>query len=297
MFLTDVTGVMDITGKPIEIGVEINQQRRAKKSIPDGAIMQKSFKILIESKVDQGFSEKQLLGHAGGFDGESQQILLLLTKQEIDSEDKHRISETIKKHYPSVVFCNTTYETICTALGELFAEYENDMQALSDDYIDYCNETGLVDQSRYLMRIVPCGDTFDINRKHGVYFDTKDRGYRRHEYVGIYIKKAVRVVWKIDSVFDVDFDGRRLDKTLIQGCDTDQYDGKLITVIEDAEEHCGYKIRKGCRFFCGSPIATNYIKSSRGGLYGKRFVNLKEEIGNFVDASEVAEKLNGREWE
>ncbi len=161
-FLTDVTGVTDITGEPIEIGIEINQQKKAKKSVPDGMIVQRSFKILIESKIDRGFSEKQLLGHAEGFEGESQQILLLLTKQPIDSEERRRISETIRNEYPRVVSCNATYETICTALDELFADYENDMQALSDDYVDYCNETGLVDQSRFLMRIVPCGISFDI---------------------------------------------------------------------------------------------------------------------------------------
>ena len=221
---------------------------------------------MIESKVDRGFDEEQLLRHAAGFGGESQQILLLLTKQEIAEEDKHRISETIRNEYPSVVFCNATYETICTALGKLFADYENDMQALSDDYVDYCNDTGLVDQSRFLMRIVPCGKSFDINREHGIYFDPSDRGYRRHDYVGIYKDKAVRVLWKIDSVYDVDYDGRRLDKTLIQGCETDKYDGKLTTVIGDAEKLCGYKIEKGHRFFCGVPVETNYIKSSFGGL-------------------------------
>ncbi len=171
------------------------------------------------------------------------------------------------------------------------------MQSLADDYIDYCNETGLVDQSRFLMRIVPCGISFEINREHGIYFDPSDRGYRKHDYVGIYTNKAVRVLWKIESVYDVDYDGRRLDKTLIQGRDTDEYDGKIITVIGEAKRRCGYRVETGHRFFCGNPIETNYTKSSSGGLFGRRFVNLKEEIGDFVDASEVAEKLDGSEWE
>lgn len=212
---------------------------------------------MIESKIDLEFDGKQLLRHAEGFEGESQQILLLLTKQDIDAKDKYRISETIRNEYPDVVFCNATFETICTALGELFADHENEMQALSDDYIDYCNDAGLVDQSRYLMRIVSCRDTFEINREHGVYYDPSDRGYRRHNYVGICKDKAVRMLWKIESVFDVDYEDGRLDKTLIQGCDTDRYDGKLVTVIGDAEKLCGYKIENSHRFFCGIPIETN----------------------------------------
>ena len=286
----------DVTDESIEIGIEINQQERTKKSVPDGTIIQRSFKVLIESKVDRGFDEEQLLRHAENFSSESQQILLLLTKQEIDEEDKHRISENIRKKYPSVVFCNVTYETICTALGGLFADYENEMELLTRDYIDYCNDANLFDQSRYLMRIVPCGKSFDINREHGIYFHPSDRGYTRHDYVGIYKDKAVRVLWKIDSVCDINYDGSRLDKTLIQGRDTDEYDRKLAATIEDAEEICGYKIETGHRFFCGIPIETNYTKSSRGGIFGARFVNLKEEIGDFTDASEVGQKLNGKQW-
>ena len=286
----------DVTGESIEIGIEINQQSRGKESVPDGTIIQRSFKILIESKVDRGINAQQLLRHAGNFLDEPQQILLLLTKQEIDEADKHRISETIARKYPSVVFCNTTYEKICNALVDLFADYENDMQALSDDYVAYCNDAGLSDRSQYLMRIVPCGKSFDINREHGVYFHPSDRGYTKHDFVGIYKKKAVRVLWKIDSVFDVGYDGSRLDKTLIQGRDTDEYDRKLAATIEDAEKICGYKIKTGHRFFCGIAIETNYSKSSRGGIFGARFVNLKEEIGDFVDASEVAAKLTGKHW-
>lgn len=42
----------DITGQAIDIGIEIAQQERVGNAIPDGAIIQRSFKILIESKVD-----------------------------------------------------------------------------------------------------------------------------------------------------------------------------------------------------------------------------------------------------
>jgi hypothetical protein len=41
----------DIIGEPVEIGIEVNQQERATDSVPDGSIIQRSFKVLIESKV------------------------------------------------------------------------------------------------------------------------------------------------------------------------------------------------------------------------------------------------------
>src|SRR5674476_558095 len=71
----------DIVGVPVEIGIEIYQQERAGESIPDGTIIQRSFKVLVESKVDSGVSEDQLLRHSKTFAGEAQKILLLLTVQ------------------------------------------------------------------------------------------------------------------------------------------------------------------------------------------------------------------------
>lgn len=105
------------------------------------------------------------------------------------------------------------------------------------------------------------------------------------------------MLWKIDSVFDIDYDGAQLNKTLIQGRNTDEYDGKLVSIIKDAKTECGYEIASGHRFFCGTPISTNYVKSSSGGIQGARLVNLHEIIGDFSDAAEVAQRLMGKQWE
>lgn len=255
----------ELTGEPIEIGIEVNQQERGQGSVPDGAIIQRSFKILIESKVDSATDADQLLRHADSFSGEDQKVLLLLTREPIGKTEDD-IRGQISAQHPNVIFKNVTYEGICRVIKTIFREYEYEMCALVDDYVEYCNDAGLFDQSRYLMRIVPCGQSLDINRKHGIYFHPSDRGYTQHQYVGIYKDKAVQVLWKIDSVFDIDYDGAQLNKTLIQGRDTDEYDGKLVSIIKDAETECGYEIASGHRFFCGTPIGTNYMKSSSGGI-------------------------------
>ena len=287
----------DITNEAIDIGIEINQQERALDSVPDGAIIQRSFKILIESKVDSPISEDQLLRHAASFSGESQKILLLLTRQRIEEDHARRISEAIGKKYPGVVFRNVTYEAICSALKGLFADYENQMKSLAEDYIEYCNDTNLSDQSRYLMRIVPCGTSLGINKKYGIYFHPSDRGYTKHLFVGIYANKAVQCLWEIDSVFDVSFDGETVQKTLVQGRDTDEYDTRLAGIIVDARRVCGYNIESGHRFFCGKEVFdTDYRKVSSGGIQGARFIDLRKKIGEFQNVKEIAEKLRSKEW-
>jgi hypothetical protein len=172
------------------------------------------------------------------------------------------------------------------------------MQALIEDYVEYCNDTGLFDQSRHLMRIVPCGNSADLNRKYGIYFHPSDRGYTKHSYVGVYARKQVQCLWEIDSVFDIEFDGKHLTRTLVQGRDTDEYDGRIKDIIAEAKVVCGYEVESGHRFFCGRAARdTRFVKVSPGGIQGARFVNLKEIVGTFEGDADLAQKLRKKTWE
>lgn len=59
----------ELTGEPGEIGIEINQQERGEETVPDGSVIERGFKIFVESKVDTGHDAEHLLGHAGSFSG------------------------------------------------------------------------------------------------------------------------------------------------------------------------------------------------------------------------------------
>lgn len=288
----------DITGESIDIGIEVNQQAQAPESVPDGAIIQRSFKVLIESKVDSGVDVEQLVRHAKSFQNESQKILLLLTKLKIDKHKEEEISKLIAEHHPDAIFKNVTYEEICDSICDLFKEYEFEMKSIVDDYIEYCNDAELFDQSKYLMRIVPCGKSIEINLKYGIYFHPSDRGYTRHSFVGIYKNKQVQYILGIGSVFDVKYENGKLIKDLIQGQDTNEYDQNIINIIQDAKNLCGYDIEDGHRFFCGKEaLSTDYRKVSFGGIQGARLINLKDKIEDFSNAREVAYQLEGMEWE
>lgn len=286
----------DLTGEPIEIGIEINQQVRDGGAVPDGQVIQRSFKILIEAKVDTPPDIEQLARHANTFSGEHQRILLLLTKEPVED---HKKSE-IKGRIPGITFCSITYKDICEVSKTLFESYEEEMHALVDDYEEYCNDTGLFDQSKQLMRIVPCGYTLEISKKYGIHFYPSDRGYTKHRFVGIYKDKTVSAIWKIDSIFDVKYEEDNLEKTLIEGRDTDDYDDNLIAIIKSVEKKLGWDITKGRRFFCGNPVETNYKKSSSGGIQGPRFMNLQKVVGkdcDTLDIAEIAEALKNKQWE
>lgn len=288
----------ELTGEPIDIGVEINQQGRVERSVPDGAIVQRSFKILVEAKVDSPVDAEQLARHAGGFGGEAKKILLLLTRERISPEKSASISKKVRAQDYGVIFKNVSYADICNAIAGLFKEYEFEMRSLINDYIEYCNDAGISDQSKFFMRVVPCGNSIDLNRKYFMYFQPVDRGYTKHSYVGVYSGKRVQFIFPIDGVFDVRFSGGALKKTLVQGRKTDEYDSKIIDMIRDAKRVCGYEVGKGHRFFCGNEMhETSFLKKSSGGIFGARIFNLKELLGNFADAKDVAAKLSRKQWE
>ncbi len=288
----------DLTGESIEIGIEINQQIRESKSVPDGHVIQRSFKILVESKVNSPPYLDQLIRHSESFSDEHQKILLLLTNQPLGEAEEDKIRRQIRDHRPGVTFKSISYEEVCKAIEGLFREHEDEMRDLVDDYKSYCNDMGLFDRSKNLMRMVPCGESWELNRKYGIYFYPSDRGYTDHEFVGIYANKAVHAIWKIDSIFDIEYKDGKLKKTLIKGRPTDEYDEKLVQIIKDAETECDYYIKSGHRFFCGKPEDTKYEKETPGGMLGGTFVDLREHIDDFdnLDVKSIAQKLRKMTW-
>jgi hypothetical protein len=284
----------DLTGEPIDIGIEIAQQRRMQNAVPDGMILERSFKILLEAKVDSPVDVDQLLRHAVAFGPESEKVLLRLTREPVGDEGK--LAERIREKAPDVVFKNITYEGICEAAGRLFREHEATMLALVEDYAEYCNDANLFDQSQFMLRIVPCGQSVAVHKKHGVYFHPSDRGYSRHAYVGIYAGKTVQAILAFRSVFDVDATDGELQKTLVDRENTSEFDVRIRTIIEEARGECGFEIATGHRFFCGDLFDTDFRESSPGGIQGARFVNLRELLGRFSGTEDVAVRLRGMEW-
>lgn len=265
-------------------------------SVPDGTVIQSSFKIVIETKVDSPVNVDQLVRHASNFSGEEQKILLLLTKHELGALEAS-IRQELAQAARDVIFSSVTFEDVIEATQGLFQPYEYEMTNLVRDYEEYCWDAGLVDRSRFLLRIVPCGNSLAINVRHGIYFHPTDRGYSEHRYTGVYKDKRVQALWENESVFDVALVDGELKKEFVSGLDTDKYDERLRAIIADAEVECGYEIATGHRFFCGTPNPTEFVKSSWGGIMGQRYVDVEEVVGKFQGAAELAAKLASETWE
>ena len=294
IFFRDLLGDNEIS-----VGLEISQQSRAKDSVPDGLIIQRGFKILLETKVNSGINVAQLLNHSSDFkstDG-TKQILLLLTKDSLSDPQKADITSKIRESNPGVQFASVTYKDICNSLEGLFQEYDSPIYEIAEDYKAYCRDMGLMDNINAIMRVVPTGDSFDLNKAYSIYFQPSDRGYASHTYIGMYRDKAVRVIGKVTAVFDVSYAGEQFTKDRVAGEDTDRFDERLRSIILEAQDKLGWDVRVGHRFFCMDEIAeTNFVKDSPHGIQGARFFNLADYAKNLDSGKAIAASLRDKSW-
>ena len=293
-FLMDLLNLRDFS-----VGVEFMQQKRGRSSIPDGFILQRSFKLLLEAKVQATVDVRQLVNHCDSFLGEVTKILVLLTVKPIERGLCDEIIREINHKVSGVQFANITYNQICETCDKLFESFEDQILAIVEDYTRYCTETSLISDADDWMRIVPTGKSFTLNKKYAMYFDPADRGYSPHAFIGFYTNKCVSSMIKIRSIFEVELKDGKLTKTLVSGEHTDEFDARIIAMIAEARDICHYEVASGHKFFCGNEaFDTEYRKSSRGGIMGARFANLRTlGITDFSNVAGVADLLRTKTWQ
>jgi hypothetical protein len=287
----------DLTGESIEIGIGIHQQVRKGDAIPDGVIEQRDFRILIEAKVKANVLIDQLLRHATKFHNEEVQVLLLVTKRPLGVKEADTIAARISTQSPGVVFRSITYSDICSSIADLFQPHEAEMQDLVQDYLAYCLDCKLIDRSQTTMRIVPCGKSYDINVKNGVYFHPSDRGYSPHAFTGLYRHKRIGHLWRNAAVYDAEIVDGRLVTNLVDGKASADHDSRITSIIADAQSQCGYDVETNHRFFVADEVLeTDLIKTSPGGIMGSRLMDLERLVPSWKGSADLAVKLRSCTW-
>ncbi|WP_353214968.1 hypothetical protein [Salinisphaera hydrothermalis] len=290
----------------LDLGLMLLQQKkpRGSHSVPDGMLRQRSFELVIETKVTAHSGKDQLIRHARGMgqnrrtvNTDDDRILLLLSKEPIEENKALEIEDAVTKEAPSVKFVAVTFQDLCTTLDGFYKEFEPEMVALAEDFIRYCSDEKLTDDSARRMRVVPCGDTLDINLRHGIYYMPLSRGYRPHRFVGLYRQKAIRAVIDVESVFQVVTDETGCRIELISGADTQKYDDRIQQMIVDAKAKCGHDIANGHQFFCGEVATTLYKKISKHGIQGARYFRVPKDITQESSIEEYVARIDGMAWE
>ncbi|SFG37265.1 hypothetical protein [Neptunomonas qingdaonensis] len=292
-----------------DIGPSFTQQQgnSSRSSIPDGAIVQRSMKVLIETKLYDNQYTDQLIRHLDGFANEEIQVLLLINPSTpIDSFDQtiqHAVSEHNKAHQTDVRYCAVTFKEIITVLDDILADHDFTMKEVLDDYRAFCVSEYLLAKHESEMRAVPTGDSFNENFEHGIYFAPASRGFSPHSYIGLYKQKSIRGIGKLLKVVSANYEPQSQhfsSAVCISGSDiTDEDKSRIATMIDDTQKQLGWNISQNHNFFIVDKFfSTDFIKSSKGGLIGSKFFDLSNILdkNSMPDCAEIADLLRDKHW-
>ena len=285
-------------------------QEKNAESVADAAIIQESFKIVIETKLTDWFSADQLMRHLQAFRNQEYKFLFTIASEPMDDRKKADVDKQIavynEKHNLHITHINTTFEFLADAIQRNIDERDLQMMDILNDYREYCVHDNLipVNDSWKFMRVQLAGTTFNFNVKANLYYDNIERGFRAHDYLGLYKEKSVRAIGRLSArILAVETD-KGMEYESEMGEITEERKQSILSAIKDAEQY-GYDLRhnKHRYFFVEKFYETDFRKITPRAPRGSRIFNLTELLGKELleneklpDTAKIAELLKEKTW-
>ncbi|MDX9694651.1 MAG: hypothetical protein RBT49_02570 [Bacteroidales bacterium] len=288
-----------------EVGIQFNQQQKNESSVPDGSISQTSFKIVIETKLHKFFQLEQLLEHLKSFGAEKNQVLLSLSPNEPNASFKEKLFTEVEnfnnKNKTKIKYIATTFEAIVDKFNNSIEYNDYELLEIINDYEQYCLQSKLIIDFRSKMRVVTCGWTLDENLKYDLYYAPADRSYSDHNYIGIYSKKEVVAIGKIENIIKADLIKETQELNIIEKISeiTVKQRNNIVNVISEAFINNKWDITNGHRFFCVEKFyLTKFKKTTKYPLQGTKLFDLKKvlNVDTLPDTKEIAHQLEKYTW-
>lgn len=285
--------------------IVFNMQEKSVESIPDATITQVGFKIVVETKLWDWFSADQLMRHLKSFGEEKNKVLITLASESMADEKKADFERQIKEYnlqqkYP-VFHINTTFEHLANAIQDILDDRDYEMQDILDDYLDYCYHDGLIpvsDSWKY-MRMQLAGTTIAFNVKENLYYDNADRGFRPHDYLGLYHDKRVCAIGKVCARITAVETTNGLEFQTEFGELTEKRKEQIALAIEDGKSY-GYNLlaTKHRYFFVEKFYETDFKKITPRAAMGTRIFDLTQLLETDVipDTETLANILKNMTW-
>ena len=285
--------------------IVFNLQDKSVDSIPDATITQESFKIVVETKMSDWFYTDQLIRHLNSFSDEKFKVLITIAPELMADNKKAEFEEKLKEYnrqqaHP-IIHVNTTFELLANAIRDVLYDRDYEIRDVLEDYLEYCYNDGLVPASeswKYL-RMQLAGKTFDFNVGSGVYYDNAERGFRAHDYLGLYKNKSVRAVGKIIARITAIETENGIKFNPEFGELTEERKELIKQAMADGVSY-GYDLRtKEQRyFFVDKFYETDFKKITPGPSMGTRIFDLTQVLNtkDIPDAAMLAEKLKELTW-
>ena len=250
------------------------------------------------------FYSDQLMRHLKSFKDEKTKALITIAPELMAEKKKSDFEKELKKYnalqeFP-VIHVNTTFEILAEAIRSVLDERDYEMQDVLDDYLNYCYNDSLIviSDSWKWMRVQLAGTTFKFNMAKDLYYDNIDRGFRAHDYLGLYTGKSVRAIGKIRDIVTTGREGTgALTYTVEKGKLTNEMKEKIECAIADGKNY-GYELKATRYFFVESFFETDYKKDTSNAPRGSRIFDLTQILGmdTLPPVSEIAEELKVKTW-
>ncbi len=280
-------------------------QEKHKESIPDATITQEGFKLVVETKMSDWFYTEQLVKHLNSFGDVKNKVLITIAPEPMAEEklidfQKHLDEYNSQQEYP-VHHINTTFLKLTESIQDILDYRDYEMQEVLDDYLSYCYKDNLilVSDSWKWMRVQLARTTFEFNVNQSLYYDDIERGFRAHNYLGLYKEKSVRAVGKItDIITAVRNESGQLEYTVERGKLTHEKKKKIDLAISDGKKY-GYDLISNRYFFVDKFYETDFKKTTPYAPMGSRVFDLTQVLNKNKlpeKTEEIANLLREKTW-
>lgn len=279
-------------------------------SVPDAVISQKSFKIVVETKLYNQFGKEQLMNHLKQFDSEDIKVLLTLDpkpmRKDLFSEMLHEVNkynaENIKRLIHPIKHINLTFEQLVKAMEDIIDDRDTEIISVLDDFKKYCFDEKLIPDSYKWMKVFAAGTTFNDNMELNLFYNEESVKFSEHGYVGLYNDKSIRAIGKLEKTIIAVEENHEMKYRTESGDPVTSDDIKRIEEAIRRADNYGYgddmRTISQRYFMVEKFYPIDFRKSSKYPIRKKLF-NLAEMLGYNVmpDTQIIANDLDGRVWE
>jgi len=288
-----------LDNEQIDIGVQFEQQVHGTHSVPDAHIYQTPWRIIVETKLGPALDADQIERHISSIaaiqSGET--VLLGLTSGTVDPLLSKQLSEIAKAK--NITFAWTTFVDLVEAIKAQCAVYETALFTIVADYEDYLRSEGLLESRDDWLLVVPCGQSYEENKRFGLYYAGANRPSRSGcRYLGIYKDRTVSLIGDIVAVIVCSYEDGKVgpQEPAEFGDITEERLARIKAVIE-ATSYYDLKSTTQRYFITDGLHETDIRKATKGGIMGPLYLNIDALLGKRRPkdwgADELASGLRG----
>ncbi|MBR5479527.1 MAG: hypothetical protein IKU84_05060 [Clostridia bacterium] len=293
----------------INMTLQAKAENKKGSTVPDAMIVQNGYRLCVEAKIEDWFYIEQIEGHLKAFDALDTKYKIFLSlsnKNEcgIAPKIKNLVSEFNKKHELSnedrLIYRHLSFEMLVEIIENILSERDYEFIEVLDDYREYCQEQGLIDNKYQLMMAYASSATVEINKKLRLYY-RKAPEKPNADFLGLYSNKKVVAIGRIHKIVKASMPADEV--VLEEGAQvTDDELERIREAIVDSANYDDYNLRtvEHNFIFVEEFVDCNFEKTSKGGLMSGKYFELENDYGiekiKEKTVAEIAEELSRKTW-